>query len=54
MFTSEDGHHWYYINYDNDTILGLDNSGSLSYGPDITRDTKSGATYAYAGRESRL
>lgn len=54
MFTSEDGHHWYYINYDNDTILGLDNSGSLSYGPDITRDTRSGATYAYAGRESRL
>lgn len=54
MFTSEDGKHWYYINYDNDTILGLDNSGSLSYPPTITRDTKSGATYAYAGRESRL
>lgn len=54
MFTTEDGHHWYYINYDNDTILGLDNSGSLSYGPDITRNTRSGATYAYAGRESRL
>ena len=54
MLTSEDGKHWYYINYDNDTILGLDNSGSLSYPPTITRDTRSGATYAYAGRESRL
>lgn len=54
MLTSEDGKHWYYINYDNDTILGLDNSGSLSYPPTITRDTVSGATYAYAGRESKL
>ena len=54
MLTSEDGKHWYYINYDNDTILGLDNSGSLSYPPTITRDTVSGATYAYAGHESKL
>lgn len=54
MFTSEDGQHWYFINYDNDTILGLDNSGALVYPPTITRDTPSGATYAYAGRESRL
>lgn len=54
MFTSEDGKHWYYINYDNDTILGLDNSGGLVYPPTITRDTVSGASYAYAGRESRL
>lgn len=54
MLTSEDGHHWYFINYDNDTILGLDNSGILAYPPTINRDTKSGATYAYAGRESKL
>ena len=25
MFTTEDGEHWFYINYDNDTILGIDN-----------------------------
>lgn len=31
---------WYYINYDNDTILGLDNDGNLSYGPDIDRTTR--------------
>lgn len=54
MLTSEDGKHWYYINYDNDTIIGLDNAGALVYPPTITRDTKSGVAYAYAGRESRL
>ena len=26
MFTTEDGQHWFYINYDNDTILGIDNA----------------------------
>ena len=31
---------WFYINYDNDTILGLDNDGNLSYGPDIDRSTR--------------
>ena len=25
MFTTEDGEHWFYINYDNDTVLGIDN-----------------------------
>lgn len=54
MFTSEDGQHWYYINYDNDTILGLDNSGNLAYPPTITRETPSGADYAYMGHSSRL
>jgi hypothetical protein len=32
----------------------LDNAGALVYPPTITRNTKSGAAYAYAGRESRL
>lgn len=32
----------------------MDNSGALVYPPTITRDTPSGATYAYAGHESRL
>ena len=54
MFTSEDGKHWYFINYDNDTVLGLDNSGNISYPPTITRNTPSGADYAYAGHESKL
>lgn len=54
MLATEDGHHWYFINYDNDTILGLNNSGILTYPPTINRDTRSGATYAYAGRESKL
>ena len=54
MFTSEDGKHWYFINYDNDTILGLDNSGNIAYPPTITRNTPSGADYAYAGHESKL
>lgn len=54
MFTSEDGIHWYFINYDNDTILGLKNTGALVYPPTITRETLDGTTYAYAGHESRL
>lgn len=54
MFTTEDGQHWYYINYDNDTVLGLKNTGALVYPPTITRETMDGATYAYAGHESRL
>ena len=56
MLTSEDGKHWYYINYDNDTILGLNNLGNLVYGPEITRASISkGATdYDYAARDSTL
>ena len=54
MFTTEDGQHWYYINYDNDTVLGLKNTGALVYPPTITRETMDGTTYAYAGHESRL
>lgn len=54
MFTSEDGKHWYFINYDNDTILGLDNSGNIVFPPTITRQTPSGSTYAYAGHDSKM
>ncbi|MBD5384903.1 leucine-rich repeat protein [bacterium] len=58
MFTSEDGEHWYYINYDNDTINALRNDGLLIYPPTIDRQTLdtsfSTEVYAYAGHESRL
>ena len=33
---------WFYINYDNDTILGLNNDGQLVYNPDIDRQTRTG------------
>lgn len=55
MFTSEDGQHFYYIHYDNDTINGLINSGKLIVKPDATRESKdeTGA-YIFAGHDSRL
>lgn len=34
---------WFYINYDNDTILGLNNDGQLVYGPMIDRNTRTGS-----------
>lgn len=49
---------WYYINYDNDTVMGVKNDGSLAYGPEITRRTMEGsgstASYVYAGSMSTL
>ena len=54
MFTTEDGQHWYYINYDNDTILGLNNYGDLTFGPFITRESKVGTEFCYAARNSTL
>lgn len=58
MFTSEDGKKFYFINYDNDTVLGLRNDGYLVYPPDITRqsldETYETEVYAYAGHDSRL
>jgi hypothetical protein len=45
---------WYFINYDNDTILGVKNDGRLVFDPYITRETKDGTGYVYAGRESTL
>lgn len=57
MFTTEDGQHWYYINYDNDTILGVRNDGLLKFGYDIDRQSKdpdNANAYCYAGHESVL
>lgn len=56
MMATEDGQHWYFINYDNDTILGVRNDGHLVYNWDVTRDTyDSGVvSYAYAGTKSVL
>lgn len=49
---------WYFINYDNDTILGLKNDGRLVYDPYITRQSVEGSGVAktpiYAGSESTL
>ena len=56
MLTTEDGIHWYFINYDNDTILGVRNDGLLRFGPEIDRqspDPELGG-YAYAGHNSVL
>lgn len=55
MFTSEDGEHFYFINYDNDTINGLTNGGKLVVPWNATRATlgEDGEPY-YAGPQSRL
>lgn len=47
---------WYYINYDNDTIMGVKNDGSLVYGPEITRKSVEGSNNnpVYAGSTSVL
>jgi len=56
MMTSEDGKHWYFINYDNDTTLGVRNDAQLIFNWDFDRDTYdySGNSYAYAGAKSVL
>lgn len=55
MFTSEDGVHFYYIHYDNDTINGLINSGRLIVKPDATRESKDATgAYIFAGHDSKL
>lgn len=58
MFTSEDGDHFFFINYDNDTVNGLRNDSLLIYKPTITRqsldETYSTTVYAYAGHDSTL
>lgn len=55
MFTSEDGIHFYYILYDNDTINGLINSGYLIIKPTDGRQTVDDTgSYVFAGHDSRL
>lgn len=57
MFTSEDGEHFYFINYDNDTILGVKNDGRLVFDPTIDRQTPDPdfpTAFAYAGHDSRM
>lgn len=55
MFTTEDGNLWYYINYDNDTVNGVINTGELAAEYDITRQSKgTDGQYVYAGHESVL
>ena len=48
---------WYFINYDNDTILGVKNDGRLVFDPYMTRNTIEKGTedaYCYAGRNSTM
>lgn len=55
MFTSEDGQHFYYILYDNDTINGLINTGRLRITPtDDRQTTDDSGAYVFAGHDSRL
>lgn len=55
MFTSEDGQHFYYILYDNDTINGLINTGRLRIKPTDNRQTvDETGSYVFAGHDSRL
>lgn len=56
MTTTEDGQHYFFINYDNDTINGKRNDGPLVYGPFIDRQTidEEIGEYAYAGHDSVL
>lgn len=58
MLTTEDGSHWFFENYDNDTIGSLRNDSLLIYSPTIDRQsldpTFTADVYAYAGHDSRL
>lgn len=55
FLTSEDGQKFFFINYDNDTINGLINTGELRLDPTINRQTiGSDGEYVYAGHNSKL
>ena len=55
MLTTEDGEHWFFINYDNDTVLGIDNISTVLNRWDYDRSTqKVGGAYIFAGHNSVL
>ena len=55
MITTEDGVHWFFINYDNDTILGIDNISTVLNAWDYDRTSqKPGGAYYFAGHNSVL
>ena len=56
MMTTEDGKHYYFINYDNDTTMGVRNDGYLAYDWKIDRNSydDSIGSYCYAGFGSVL
>lgn len=55
MLTSEDGEHFYFILYDNDTINGLNNSGDIAILPtDDRNSTYANGSHKFAGHDSVL
>lgn len=56
MMATWDGNLWYFIPYDNDTILGVRNDGKLVYDYDIDHETYDASVqhHAYAGHDSEL
>lgn len=55
MLTSEDGEHFYFILYDNDTINGLNNTGAIAVLPTDNREsTYADGSHKFAGYDSVL
>lgn len=56
MITTEDGEHWYYINYDNDTVLGVRNDAVLVFNWDFNRNSYdyTNNSWAFQGTRSVL
>ena len=55
MITTEDGQHWFFINYDNDTVMGIDNISTVLNAWDYDRQTvKPNGNYYFAGHNSVL
>ena len=56
MITTEDGKHWYYINYDNDTVLGVRNDAVLVFNWDFNRNSYdwTNNSWSYQGVRSVL
>ena len=55
MITTEDGVHWFFINYDNDTVIGIDNISTVLNAWNYDRTSqKTGGAYYFAGHNSVL